>query len=76
MENNKKLLANFILSDKELETLYINKLSDINGGVSTYRFSDEGADYVIEKAQDIITLMQEYKGKTKKFGIIETKVNK
>ncbi len=72
-KNKTPLLANFILSDAELKTLYADKISSLSGRVGQWYFEVEGPDYVIEKAHDIITLMNEYKQKTQKFQVIEAK---
>ncbi len=78
MKNTKHLYAQFTISDKDLKTLYSKKLYKQTSNMSTYDFkdSDRGPDYVIERANKVIQLMNDYKHKTQKFGVIEANVNK
>ncbi len=72
----KHLYAQFTISDKDLENLYSDKLAEKVSNMSRYDFRDKsrGPDYIIKNAIKAIALMNEYKQKTQKFGVIEAKM--
>ncbi len=75
MENNKPhLTAQFKLTDKELITLYSDRLEQIYDKVGYYYFEAKGADFVINACEVIINLMTEYKIKAQKFQVLQANI--